>query len=96
MRTRVFLASFAALIALAGCSTDKTLSSSDLQKRVSAAVKKQVNEEPTNVKCGDLDAKVDATSTCTLTLSDGKHTLKVTTTKVEGDTIKFDYKEVKN
>ena len=96
MRTRVFLASFAVLLALAGCSTEKTLSGSDLQKRVSVAVKKQVNEAPTNVKCGDLAAKVDATATCTLTLSDGKHTLKVTTTKVDGDSIKFDYKEVKN
>jgi len=94
MRIRVLIGSFAVLVALAGCSTDKTLSASDLQKRVAVAVKKETGTTPTNVKCGDLKAKVDATTSCTLTLDGKERKLTVTTTKVNGDSIKFSYKEV--
>jgi len=93
MRIRVLIGSFAVLIALAGCSTEKTLSASDLQKRVAVAVKKETGTTPTDVKCGELKAKVDATTTCTLSLGGKSHKLTVTTTKVNDDSIKFSYKE---
>lgn len=93
MRTRVLFASLAVVVALAGCSGDKTVSGSELEKQVAPVVEKKAGVKPTDVKCKELKAEVKATSSCTLKLKGESYKLKITATSVDGNNVKFDIEQ---
>lgn len=80
-------------LVLAGCG-NPTLSAGTVSKAAEDALEQQVGQRPT-VKCPkDVDAKVGATTRCTLTADglDGSYGVTVTVTSVEGDKAHFDVK----
>ena len=90
---------FAALpvIALTGVSLlatgcgNKVVSSSELSKQVDATLTAKLGRSPGKVNCpNDLNAKVGATTTCSLTVANGtKLSLKITVNQVSGNQTRF-------
>jgi Domain of unknown function (DUF4333) len=82
---------------LSGCSGsvsigDKTVDKDAVAEQVSTQLTEEVGTKPDSVECPeDLDAKVGATLTCTLTHEDVSYDVTVTVTSVEeDDNVKFD------
>lgn len=81
------------VVAVAACSGQATMSQSEAEKQISAALEKQVGRKPDKVTCpGDIDAKVGETMRCTLTADDVTFGLEMKITSVDGDDAKFDIK----
>ena len=86
----------AASLVLGACSADvgvgtKTLGKDELQTEVQSQLSKSVGKPAPPITCpGDLDAKVDATTTCTMTGSDGTYDVAVKVTSLDGGTANFD------
>ncbi|WP_084436031.1 DUF4333 domain-containing protein [Aldersonia kunmingensis] len=76
---------------LAGCSAevsigDKTVDKDKVAEQVSTQLAEQVGTTPESVDCPeDLDAKVGATLTCTLTHEGESYNVDVTVTSVDED-----------
>ena len=87
-----------ASLALGACSASvsvgtKTIAKDELQTEVQSQLSKTVGKEAPPIICpGDLEAKVDVTTTCTLTDSAGTYDVAVKVTSVDGGTgtAKFD------
>ena len=87
-----------ASLVLGACSASvsvgtKTIAKDELQTEVQSQLSKTVGKEAPPITCpGDLEAKVDATTTCTLTDSAGTYDVAVKVTSVDGGTgtAKFD------
>ena len=86
----------AASLVLGACSASvgvgtKTIAKDELQTEVQSQLSKTVGKEAPPITCpGDLESKVDATTTCTLTDSGGTYDVAVKVTSVDGGTAKFD------
>jgi hypothetical protein len=97
---QTLLAPTVALIALAaaGCSSSGggsfTISKSDVEAKAKSALTKSVGTAPKSITCpSDLDAKMGASETCTLTAPNGDTVpLKVTVTNVSGSKYKLFFK----
>ena len=69
----------------------KTIAQDELQTEVQSQLSKTVGKQAPPITCpGDLDAKVDASTTCTLTDSGSTYDVAVKVTSVDGGTAKFD------
>jgi hypothetical protein len=87
----------ACVLALAGCSASvttgeaTTVGRSDLEKQLSGMYTPDDPDATVDASCqGDLDAKVDATQDCHLTVGDQDADVRVTVTAVDGSDTKFD------
>jgi len=81
----------AVLLALAGCGTG-TVAKADVATAAEDLLEKQVGQRP-DVTCpDDLEAKVGATTRCTVTLEgfEGTYGVTVTVTHVDDDRARFD------
>jgi hypothetical protein len=82
------------LVALTGCSTQKTVSASELGTKAQAALADATGGEVPPVSCpSDLEAKAGNTTTCTITDDTGAvYDVTVTITSVDEatDNVKFD------
>lgn len=84
------------VLALAGCSAevntgDETVSQADLEKQVSGMFTPDNPDATIDASCeGDLDAKVDATQDCHLTVGDQDADVRVQVTSVDGSDTKLD------
>ena len=85
------LAVIAAMTLGAGCG-EKTVEQAELEKQVKKSLTEEVGEAPKAINCpGDIEAKVDAKTRCTLVASDDSELdVDVRVTSVDGDTTKFD------
>lgn len=64
----------------------KTVSASDVEDQIAS----QATQTPDDVSCpDDLEAKVDATLTCTATFEGTTYEIKVTVTSVDNGDVKF-------
>ena len=97
IRAATTLAGIAATsLVLASCSASvnvgtKTIPKDELQTTVQTQLSKTVGKPAPPIICpGDLDAKVDATTTCTMTGSAGTYDVAVKVTSVDGDKANFD------
>lgn len=83
-------------LALGACSANvsvgtKTVAKAELETEVQSRLSKTVGEQALPITCsGDLDAEVDATTTCTMTDSDGTYGVAVTVPSVGDGTAEFD------
>ena len=83
-------------LAIGACSASvsvgtKTIAKDELQTEVQSQLSKTVGKQAPAITCpGDLDAEVNATTTCTMTGSDGAYDVAVTVTAVDAGTAKFD------
>jgi len=69
----------------------KIVNKDDLQTEVQSQLSKNVGKPAPPITCpGDLDAKVDATMTCTMTDTSGTYDVAVKVTSVDGGTAKYD------
>jgi len=74
---------------LAGCGT-KTVQGSEVSKRISEGLHRQVGQRPDQVKCPDqVEAKAGKKARCTIVASDGSEVGLTVTMK--DDKGKFDY-----
>lgn len=86
----VAIAGGAASIALlAGCSMTSEISQDDLQKEVSTQMTPKLGQIDEVVCEGGLEAKVDATAQCKLSVNGTWRQATVTATEVDGDNVKF-------
>ncbi|TXS44344.1 DUF4333 domain-containing protein [Streptomyces sp. or43] len=80
----------------AGCSVSvgsKEVKKDEVAKQASAALGKQVGQEPDDVTCqDDLKAEVGATIRCELTADGKKYGMTVTAKSVDGDKVNMDFK----
>ena len=83
-------------IAVSGCSVfvgPNQVDRVDVAQRISTQLQQQVGRQPEEVACPtNLDAKVGATLTCTLTDNGSTYDVTVTVTHVEGGDVAFDLK----
>lgn len=85
-----------ASLVLGACSASvsvgtKTIAKDELQTEVQSQLSKTVGKQAPPIICpGDLEAKVDATTTCTLTDSDSTYNVAVKVTSVDDGKAKFD------
>lgn len=87
----VALAIVSALSATSGCSSDKSVSTDELEKQVSAALEKQAGSDPGDVSCPDeLPAKVGEKTRCTLTRGSDEVPVEVAVTAVDGSDVDFE------
>lgn len=64
-----------------------------LEQQVSNALEKQVGKKPDKIACpGDLESKIGATTTCTLTAGSDKLDVHVKVSSVKGSHVGFDIK----
>ena len=83
-------------LVLAACSGSvnvgtKTIPKDELQTTVQSQLSKTVGKAAPLITCpGDLEAKVDASTTCTMAGSDGTYDVAVKVTSVDGGTANFD------
>ena len=83
---------------LTGCSSQKTLSKSEVESQAQSALTASVGQQAPAITCpGDLDAKVGATETCAITLDSKVYDVTVTVTSVDESTnnAKFDVQVAK-
>lgn len=74
---------------LASCSSEKSVSQSDVEDEVSSQLESQLGAAP-DVSCpDDLKAEVDQTMDCQVTTADQTVTVTVTVTSVDGDQANF-------
>lgn len=85
------------VLALAGCSAEVTtgdaenVSQSDLEDRVTGMYTPDDPDATVDASCsGDLDAKVDASQDCHLTVGDQEADVRVQVTSVDGSDTKLD------
>jgi hypothetical protein len=92
-RVPIVLATCAAALLLAGCASK--MSQEEAENQISAVLEEEIGEAPEEVSCpGDIDAEVDKTMTCDVTVAGETAKVKMTITSVEGDTAKFDVEVV--
>ena len=87
------LATSAALVACGGSVSvgTQTIDKDELQTNVQTELTKSVGEQAPPITCADtLEAKVGATTTCTLSDSSGTYDVSVKVTSVANGTAKFD------
>jgi len=80
-----------AVMFVAGCSSQATVSSSEVQTQISDALESQVGTEPDEVSCPeDMPAEVGETMRCELTHEDVTYGVTVEITEVQDDQALFD------
>jgi hypothetical protein len=93
---RSTMLALAAGIAISGCSVfvgPNQVDRIDVAQRISTQLQAQVGRPPDAVACpANLDAKVGASLTCTLTDQGLSYDANVTVTKVDGGDVAFDLK----
>lgn len=83
----------AVMFGSSGCSSESVVDKGNLATEVSNQLASGAGRKPESVTCPeDLTAKVDATTTCTLSDSGETYGVKVTVTSVDGSDVKFDIK----
>ena len=84
-------ASMLALAGAAGCGEEK-VEQAELERKVKQSITKEVGQAPKAINCpGDIEAKVDAKTRCTLVAPDDSEVdVAVRVREVEGDTTRFD------
>jgi hypothetical protein len=77
---------------VSACSTDTSLSESDVKQDVSDAVEQETGTAPEDVSCSEeIEGEVGNTLSCTATAADGSSLqLSVEVTEVDHDQIKYD------
>lgn len=92
------IAGAAAGLALASCSASvsvgtKSIDKGQLQTEVQSQLSKTVGQEAPPITCpSDLEAKVDATTTCTMNDGESTYNVAVKVTSVDDGNAKFDIK----
>lgn len=93
IRSRAAFGATALVLSLSACSvsTSSSIDADALSDQVSDTVAEQVGQSPDDVSCpDDLEAKVDATTTCVLTVGEDTIDATVTVTSVKDGTASFD------
>ncbi|NMM87550.1 hypothetical protein B2J88_24880 [Rhodococcus sp. SRB_17] len=86
----------AAVLATGACSASVSVGSKQVDKsavesQITTQLEPKVGKTFEDVTCPDnLDAKVDATVTCTVTMEGSEYDTIATVTSVDGDNVKFD------
>ena len=81
------------MLTVSSCSGTATISKSELEKQASSALESAVGTAPDAVTCpGELEAKVGASTKCTVTAGGQDIGATLTVTEVDGSNAKFDVK----
>lgn len=76
---------------LTGCGGSPSVSTDDLERRISSQIEETVGSAPDGVSCDEpLDAEVDATTTCVLTVGEEKYEVEATVSTVDGSEVELD------
>lgn len=89
----VAAAAFAGLALFGACSSTSSIDEAELESKVASQLAETTGQEEPNVDCpSDLDAEVDATIECELTVDgeDAVYPVTVTVTELDGDVANFD------
>lgn len=87
---RTLLALTVPLLVLTGACGTPQVSTSDLEAQITTQLTRTVGQRPDDVTCPHpLDAKVGATTRCTLTADGAKYGVTVKATKVQGRKVAF-------
>ena len=80
-----------ALAGATGCGEQK-VEQAELEQKVKASLTKEVGQAPKGINCpGDIEAKVNAKTRCTLVAPDDSEVdVDVRVSEVKGDTTRFD------
>lgn len=78
------------VLALAGCSTEVTVSQSDLEEQLTEQITPDNPDDEVTVECeGDLAGEVDATVDCPATIGEDPVTVRVLVTSVDGTDVEY-------
>lgn len=89
----VAAAATALMLTVSSCSSTATISKSELEQQAASALESAVGTAPDAVSCpGDLEAKVGASTRCTVTAGGEDLGATLTVTEVDGSNAKFDVK----
>ncbi len=90
-RLSSLVASTAALVLVAGCSSTPSIDRDDLEQEVSTQLENEVGVAPDDVECPeDLESEVGASVVCVLTAGSDELDVMVEVTSVEDDRAAFD------